>query len=63
LQVEAHAAGIGREEHAARGVVVEIHEVLRAPPLALLAGEERRSDALARESCDRALTRRTNEPF
>ena len=42
LQVEADAAGIGGEEHAARGVVVEVDDVLRAPLLALLAGEERR---------------------
>ena len=45
LQVEPHAARVRREEDAARGIVVELHEVLRPALLAFLAGEERRPDA------------------
>jgi hypothetical protein len=46
LQVEADAAGIGREQHPAGRVVVEVHDVLRASPLALLAREVGWPDAL-----------------
>ena len=62
LQVEADAAGVGGEEHAAGRVVVEVHEVLRAPLLALRAGEERRGDALARELVTRRPVREPEHP-
>src|SRR5439155_12024248 len=62
LQVETDAAGVGREEHAARGVVVEVDDVLRAPLLALLAGEERRPDALVRELVARRPVREPEHP-
>ena len=62
LQVQANAAGIGREKDTTGGVVVEIDEVLRAPHLALLAGEERRRDALARELGARRPVREPEHP-
>ena len=46
LEVEAHAAGVGGEEHRGGRVVVEVHDVTRAPARGLLAGEEGRAAAV-----------------
>src|SRR6202011_2581516 len=62
LEIEANPSGIGREEHAAGRVVVEVHDVLRTPLLALRAGEERRSDAIAREQITRRPVREPEHP-
>jgi hypothetical protein len=45
LEVEADATRVGREQDTRVGIVVERDEVLGAPPLHLLAGEERRAQA------------------
>src|SRR5947207_2214169 len=57
LEVEAHAAGVGGEEDAARGVVVELDDVLGPALLAFLPREERGADVVAREHVARGPVR------
>ena len=50
LEVQADAAGIAGEEHAEVGIVVELDDVLRPPPLAFGPGEEARAKAARRRA-------------
>ena len=63
LQVQSDAAGIAGEEHAEAGVVVELDDVLSAPPLALGTGEKAGTEALVAEQvADRPVGQREHAP-